>query len=346
MRYRWGSNMDECKLVLLGFGAVGQGVAHAIAMKKEMINEKFGVNLKIVAAGDSSSSAICADGLDEELLLKTKEETGKLKNYPEYGSDISGIDILDSVEYDCLIEATPTNIVDAEPAKSLTLKAFADGKDVVTSNKGHLALFYKEIIAAQKEAGVDFKFEASVGGAMPIINLCQETLASCGISSIKGILNGTTNYILSRMTTEGMTYENTLAESQQLGIAETDPTQDVEGIDAACKVVILANSVLGIDATYSDVEVRGISDVSLEAINLAKEEGYYVKLIGEVSKKQLKVSPRLVKKNSPFAIDGTLNLATVTTDLADDITVMGKGAGSLETASAMLTDLINIIRNK
>ena len=338
--------MDECKIVLIGFGAVGQGVARAISMKKEMINEKFGINLKIVAAGDSSSSAICQDGLDEELLLKTKEESGKLGNYPEYGSDISGIDILDAVEYDCMIEATPTNIVDAEPAKSLTLKAFSQGKDVVTSNKGHLALFYKEIIEAKEKAGVDFKFEASVGGAMPIINLCQETLASCGISSIKGILNGTTNYILSRMTSEGMSYENTLAESQQLGIAETDPTQDVEGIDAACKVVILANSVLGIDATYDDVEVRGISDVSLEAINLAKEEGYYVKLIGEVSKKQLKVSPRLVKKNSPFAIDGTLNLATVTTDLADDITVMGKGAGSLETASAMLTDLINIIKNK
>ena len=228
-----------------------------------------------------------------------------------------------------MIEATPTNIKDAEPAKSLTLKAFADGKDVVTSNKGHLALFYKKLIEAKEAAGVDFKFEASVGGAMPIINLCQET-----------------NYILSRMTTEGMSYENTLAEAQQLGIAETDPTQDVEGIDAACKVVILANSVLGIDATYADVDVRGISDVSLDAIELAKEEGYYVKLIGEVSEKQLKVSPRLVKKNSPFAIDGTLNLANVTTDLADDITVMGKGAGSLETASAMLTDLINIIKNK
>ena len=314
--------MDECKLILMGFGAVGKGVAKAISLKKEMINEKYGITLKVVAAADSSTSAICQDGLDEELLLKTKEESGKLANYPEYGSDKSGIEVLDAVDYDVLIEATPTNIKDAEPAKSLTLKAFADGKDVVTSNKG------------------------SVGGAMPIINLCQETLASCGISSIKGILNGTTNYILSRMTTEGMSYENTLAEAQQLGIAETDPTQDVEGIDAACKVVILANSVLGIDATYADVDVRGISDVSLDAIELAKEEGYYVKLIGEVSEKQLKVSPRLVKKNSPFAIDGTLNLANVTTDLADDITVMGKGAGSLETASAMLTDLINIIKNK
>ncbi|WP_297983460.1 homoserine dehydrogenase [uncultured Methanobrevibacter sp.] len=338
--------MDECKLIILGFGAVGQGVANAIALKKEMIKDKFGVSLKIVAAADSSTSAICEDGLDEELLVQTKNETGKLINYPEYGSEIAGIEVLDAVDYDMLIEVTPTNIVDAEPAKSLTLKAFADGKDVVTSNKGHLALFYKEIIEAQKEAGVEFKFEASVGGAMPIINLCQETLASCGISSIKGILNGTTNYILSRMTSEGMSYENVLRESQELGIAETDPTQDVEGIDAACKVVILANSVLGIDATYDDVEVRGISNVSLEAIDLAKEEGYYVKLIGEVSENKLKVSPRLVKKSSQFAIDGTLNLATVTTDLADDVTVMGKGAGSLETASAMLTDVINIIKNK
>ena len=338
--------MDECKVILIGFGAVGKGVANAIKLKKEMIKEKFGFDIKIVAAADSSTSAICQDGLDEELLLKTKEETGRLGNYPEYGSDLSGIEVMDSVEYDVLIEATPTNIKDAEPAKSLTLKAFEQGKDVVTSNKGHLALFYKELIEAKEAAGVDFKFEASVGGAMPIINLCQETLAGCGISSIKGILNGTTNYILSRMTTEGMTYENTLEEAQQLGIAETDPTQDVEGIDAACKVVILANSVLGIDATFDDVEVRGISQVSLDAINLAKEEGYYVKLIGEVSEKQLKVSPRIVKKNSPFAIGGTLNLANVTTDLADDITVMGKGAGSLETASAMLTDLINIIKNK
>ena len=338
--------MDECKIVIIGFGAVGKGVAKAISLKKDMINEKFGISLKVVAAADSSTSAICQDGLDEELLLKTKEETGRLGNYPDYGSDLSGIDVLDAVDYDVMIEATPTNIKDAEPAKSLTLKAFADGKDVVTSNKGHLALFYKELIEAKEAAGVDFKFEASVGGAMPIINLCQENLAGYGVTSIKGILNGTTNYILSRMTTEGMTYENTLEEAQQLGIAETDPTQDVEGIDAACKVVILANSVLGIDATYDDVEVRGISDVSLEAIDLAKEEGYFVKLIGEVSEKQLKVSPRLVKKNSPFAIDGTLNLANVSTELADDITVMGKGAGSLETASAMLSDLISIIKNK
>ena len=115
--------MDECKIILMGFGAVGKGVANAISMKKDMISEKYGITLKLVAAADSSTSAICLDGLDEELLLKTKEETGKLANYPEYGSEISGIDVLDAVDYDVLIEATPTNIKDAEPAKSLTLKA-------------------------------------------------------------------------------------------------------------------------------------------------------------------------------------------------------------------------------
>ena len=338
--------MSEFKICLIGFGVVGQGVAKAINMKKQSIQEKYGKTLKIVAVSDSSSSAISANGLDEELLLKTKNDFGKLDKYTQYGKDISGVDALNSVDYDCLIEATPTNIENGEPAKTLALKAFKAKKDVVTSNKGHLALFYKELISEANSNNVQFKFEASVGGAMPIINFADETLPSSKIKSIIGILNGTTNYILSRMTSEGSSYLNTLEESQQLGIAETDPTQDVEGIDAACKTVILANSVLGIDATYNDVEVVGISKITSGAIDLAKKEGYLIKLIAEVSSDALKVSPRLVKKNSPYAVEGTLNMATLKTDLADEITVVGKGAGSLETASAMLTDLINIIKTK
>ena len=338
--------MDECKVIIMGFGAVGQGVARAISMKKDLIKEKTGVVVKVVAAADSSSSAISQDGLDEELLVEIKNKEGKLSAYPEFGSDKSGEDVLDAVEYDCLIEATPTNIVDAEPAFSLTLKAFSQGKDVVTSNKGHLALKFREVVGAAKEAGVEFKYEASVGGAMPIINFTKETLASCGIKSIVGILNGTTNYILSRMTSEGSAYDVTLKESQELGIAETDPTQDVEGIDAACKTVILANSLLGIDATYSDVKVEGISKINSQAIELAKKDNYLIKLIAEVSPNNLQVSPRLVKVGSSYDVSGTLNMATIKTDLAGEVTVMGLGAGSLETASAMLTDLISILKNK
>ena len=338
--------MDECKIILMGFGSVGQGVAKSLSLKKDLIKQKTGVSVKIVAAADSSTSAICEDGLDEELLIKTKTEKGKLSEYPEYGSNINNLDVLDAVDYDCLIEATPTNIVDAEPALSLTLKAFKQGKDVVTSNKGHLALKFKEVVSAAEDAGVEFKYEASVGGAMPIINFTKDTLASCEIKSIIGILNGTTNYILSRMTSEGSAYEVILKESQELGIAETDPTQDVEGIDAACKTVILANSLLGIDATYGDVKVKGISDINSQAIELALKDDYLIKLIAEVSPNNLQVSPRLVKKGSSYDVSGTLNMATIHTDLAGEVSVIGLGAGSLETASAMLTDLISILKNK
>lgn len=338
--------MNECKVIIMGFGAVGQGVANAISLKKDMIKQEHNVEVKVVAAADSSSSAICADGLDEQLLVSVKNDNGSLASYPEYGSDVCGIDVLDSVEYDCLIEATPTNIEDGEPALSLTLKAFEEGKDVVTSNKGHLALFFKDVVSAAEKNNVQFRYEATVGGAMPIINFVKDTLSSCKISSIEGILNGTTNYILSRMTSVGSSYKDILHESQELGIAETDPTQDVEGIDAACKTVILANSLLGIDATYSDVDVEGISNITSQAIELAKKDGYLIKLIAEVSPDNLKVSPRLVKQGSSYDVNGTLNMATVHTDLAGDVTVVGLGAGSLETASAMLTDLISILKNK
>ena len=140
--------MDECKVIIMGFGSVGQGVANALSMKKDLIKDKTGVSVKVVAAADSSSSAISQDGLDEELLVKTKKEEGKLAAYPEFGSDKSGLDVLDAVEYDCLIEATPTNIVDAQPALSLTLKASEQGNDLLTSNNRHLSLKFKEIVGA------------------------------------------------------------------------------------------------------------------------------------------------------------------------------------------------------
>ena len=338
--------MKDLKLCIMGFGAVGQGLAKVVSLKRESIKKDYNVNLKIVSVADSSTSAICEDGLDEKKLIDIKKETGKVGNYPEYGSNISGLDVLDACDFDVLMEATPTNIKDAEPARSLTLKAFNMGKDVVTSNKGHLALNFKELMDSAKENNVLFKFEASVGGTMPIINLAQETLPAKEIKSIVGILNGTTNYILSRMTSEGTSYEDTLKESQQLGIAETDPTQDVMGIDAACKTVILANALLGIPATYNDVKVKGISEITSEAISLAGKEGYLIKLIAEISPNNLEVSPRLVRKGSVYDINGTLNMANLKTDLSGDVTVMGIGAGSVETAAAMLTDLIHVIREK
>ncbi len=331
------------KIVILGFGAVGQGVARVISIKREYLLDKYGLHLDIVATADRSGAAVSEEGLDPDLLLKTKTENGKLSQYPDYGVEgLSGLEILDKVEYDCLVEVTPTNIEDGEPALSHMLKALKNGKDVVTSNKGPLALSFTQLSDAAEKTGANFKYEASVGGAMPIINLAHDTLAGSDIESVYGILNGTTNYILSRMAKEGSSYEQTLNEARELGIAETDPSQDVDGWDAACKIVILANSVLNLESTLKDVKVEGISQITPEAMALAKKEGYLIKLIGEASQDVLEVSPRLVREGSPFAVEGTLNVATLNTDLAEDVTVVGKGAGSIETASAILSDLLNI----
>lgn len=331
------------KICIFGFGAVGKGVARVFSMKKDEIKEKYGVDLIITAVADTSGAAICDEGLDPDLLLNTKGKTGKISDYPQYGiSGISNLEVLDKADYDCLVEVTPTDIEDGEPARSHILKAFSNGKDVVTSNKGPLALSFKELVNAAKDGGVQFKFEASVGGAMPIINFAHETLCGNNIKSVLGILNGTTNYILSRMAKEGSSYEQILKESQELGIAEANPAQDVEGLDAACKVVILANSLMNMDVSLKDVEITGISKITPESISLAQKEGYLIKLIGEVSPDTLEVGPRLVMEGSPFAVEGTLNVATLKTDLAEDVTVAGKGAGPIETASAILSDILSL----
>ena len=331
------------KLCIIGFGAVGKGVSRVVSIKKEMLLEKYGLDISIVAVTDRSGAAINPDGLDVELLIETKEKTGKISDYPEYGvPDITSVQVMDDIDYDCLIEVSPTNIDDGEPARTHMLNAMKDGKDVVTSNKGPLSLNFRELTRAADSKNAQFKYEASVGGAMPIINFAHETLAGNNITSVLGILNGTCNYILSRMANEGSSYLQTLNEAQELGIAETDPTQDVDGIDAACKIVILANSVLNMDVTLKDVRIEGISKITPESIALAKKEGLLIKLIGVASHDNLEVSPRLVREGSPFAVDGTLNVATLRTDLADDVTVVGKGAGSIETASAILSDIISV----
>lgn len=335
--------VNKMRLCVLGFGAVGQGLAKVITMKHDELIERYGLDLVITAIADSSGAAICSSGLDPQLALDIKEETGKISSYPDYGvDDIDGLGVLDEAEYDCLVEATPTNIDDGEPTQSNILKAMNDKKNVVTSNKGSLALNFKTLIETARENNVKFRFEASVGGTMPVINLARESLAGNKIHSVQGILNGTTNYILSRMANEGTEYEPTLKEAQELGIAETNPYQDVEGLDAACKIVIIANSLMGWDVTLDDVSLHGISDISSNAVKLALKDGYLIKLVAEANDGKLTVSPMLVKQGSPFAVNGTLNVITLKTDLSEDVTVVGVGAGSIETASALLSDIISI----
>ncbi len=331
--------MKTVRISIIGFGAVGQGVARAILSKNEYLHNQ-GIDLRVVAISDSKGSEINNRGIDLEDALERKKQNGTVAKDKE-----SALDIIRNLEHDIVVEATPTNINDGEPGSGNMLAAFNSGRHVVTSNKGPLALRFSELRETAEDNGVMFRYEATVGGAVPIFNLVHEALAGNRVIGIEGILNGTTNYILTRMAEERLPYELVLKEAQELGIAEADPTYDIEGIDSACKLVIIANSIFGEGATYRDVEVTGITKITPEALELASKNNYVVKLVCEAGNGTLTVAPRLVPKRHPLAVGGTLNVASILTDLAGRITISGKGAGSMETASSILSDILYIVRN-
>ena len=326
---------ETVRVTIIGFGYVGRGVAEVIKRKHDAIARKHGIALKIVGIADLKGSIVNENGVSEGEIMNLR--TGKnLK-------DISSLDLIKEVEHEVMVETTPTNVDNGEPGLTHVLTALESDRHVVTSNKGPIALEYKRVTELAAKRGKELRFEASVGGAMPLISLVSENLAGNGVISIEGILNGTCNYILTRMAEEKLPYEHVLKEAQGLGIAEADPSKDIEGIDTAVKLVILANSIFDMNAAYKDVEVTGITEITPEALKLADDEGYVIKLIGEVDNdSSLKVAPRLVPKGNPLNVGGTLNVATIKTDLAGEITVIGKGAGPIEAASAILSDIIGI----
>lgn len=329
------------RIVIAGFGTVGQGLAEVLMLRKDFFKERYGKEVVIVCAMDSTTYVSDLSGLDPKALLEKKRTTGKVGTQTYQDS----LKVIDSVDYDLLVEVSPTDVKTGGVGLINIRHALESKKDVITVNKGPLALKFCELISLAKKNGCKFRFEGSVGGAMPIINLCHENLVGENISSIRGILNGTCNFILSKMD-NGQSFEQALKEAQQMGYAETDPTNDIEGYDSACKVVILANSLFNRNVTFSDVNITGITSVTSEAISLAASQNMVIRLIGEVSKDRLEVSPRLIPKGHPLSITGTLNAAQIVTDLAGPITISGRGAGKIETASAILSDLISIMDDR
>lgn len=329
------------RILISGFGTVGQGFAEVIQLRKDFFEERYGEEISVVCVMDSSTYVTDQSGLSLKELLERKQKTKKVGTSAYRDS----LEVMDSTDYDLLVEVSPTDIQTGGVGLKNIKHALESKKDVITVNKGPLALKFDDLMSLAKKNGCNFRFEGSVGGAMPIINLCHESLVGENITSIRGILNGTCNFILSKMD-NGQSFEQALKEAQQMGYAETDPANDIEGYDSACKVVILANSVFGRNVTFSDVNITGITSVSSEAISLAATQNMVIRLIGEVSKDKLEVSPRLVPKGHPLSITGTLNAAQVMTDLAGPITISGRGAGRIETASAILSDLISIMDDR
>ncbi|ENN96154.1 homoserine dehydrogenase [Methanocaldococcus villosus KIN24-T80] len=325
------------RIIIIGFGVIGRGLAKVLYKKREFLRKNYG-DFNVVAIADRSG-AIIGEDIDLKRAIEVKEKSGKIINYP--GIEKSSLEVIKDVDADVVVEVTPSNLDTGEPARTHIIESFKHGKHVVTANKGPLALYFKELMETAKRYNKIFKFEASVGGAMPIINLAKETLAGNKIISIRGILNGTTNYILTKME-EGLDFETVLKEAKELGIAETNPYQDISGLDTAAKIVILANAIMGLNKTIKDVKVRGIEKITPEALFLANKRGYTIKLIGEIVNGYLIVEPKLIPINSPLNVKGTLNVAMFETDLAKEVVVVGRGAGAEETASAILSDLISI----
>ncbi|MBQ4369356.1 MAG: homoserine dehydrogenase [Candidatus Methanomethylophilus sp.] len=326
------------RVFLSGFGTVGQGFAEVIKRRRDFFEDKYGEQPVVVGVIDSKTFAVDQKGLDLDRLVARKQEKKGVSD-ETYADPLA---VMDSVNYDLLIEVSPTDVETGGTGLKTIRHALECGKDVITVNKGPLALHFHDLIALAKKNGCKFRFEGSVGGAMPIINLCHENLKGEKISSIRGIFNGTCNYILSKMD-NGQPFEQALKEAQQLGYAETDPTNDVEGYDAATKVVILANSVFHRDVSFKDVKITGITGITPDAIAQAKSHNMVIRLVGEITETRLEVAPRLIPIGHPLSISGTLNIAQIDADLAGPITITGRGAGKIETASAILSDLIAIM---
>jgi homoserine dehydrogenase len=314
--------MSGRRLAVLGAGAVGRSVVNLAA--------EYGHS--VVAVADSHSAAVDEAGLDAAAVLDRKDRTGDVGDAdPEAAL---------AADYDVLVEATPTTLGDAEPGFSHVKAALESDRHAVLANKGPVAERYADLRALERESEGRVLFEATVGGAIPVLS----TIADYGarhITAARGVLNGTANFVLSRMAAEGLGYEHVLAEAQDLGVAEADPSFDVEGTDAALKCVILAN-VLGDDErtyTLADAEVEGITTVSGSALQLAAEDGRTVRLIGEATTEGVRVGPRLVPQHDPLAVTGTRNIVQLDTTNAGRLNIGGRGAGGPETATAVLSDV-------
>ncbi len=340
------------KLAFIGFGTVGQGLAEILRDKGDELQAQYGFEAQVVAISDSIKGAIYhPDGLDINIALTTVQETGSLNDYPDAPGLVRGWDSLTTIREgneDTVVEVAWTDLETGEPAISHVRAAFETGKNVVTSNKGPAALAYHELEKMAEANGVEWGIEGTVMAGTPALRLAQTALAGCHISEVRGILNGTTNFILTKMEDEA-TYEEALAEAQRLGYAEADPTADVEGHDALGKLLILSAVVMDTPLTWEQVSCQGISGLTLDDVVRARSEGERWKLVAQLRRVgegvEASVGPQAIPASAPLAgVNGATNAITFVTNLLGEVTLVGPGAGRRETGFALLADLLDISR--
>ena len=320
--------MKQINIGLLGCGTVGTGVAKLLIENKDLLTARLGADLNLKWVADIDI------------------ETDRGIQFPAGVLTTDAQKVLNDPEIDMVIEMIGGEGI----AKDLMLQAINNGKHIVTANKALLAAHGNELFAAAARKGVDLAFEASVGGCMPTIKSMRESLVGNHIKSMSGILNGTCNYILSKIEDEGISFKDALAEAQRQGYAEADPTLDVGGFDTAHKIAILAALAYGMEINLKDVYIEGISRITPLDIEFARQFGYRIKLLAiskiQDNKVEARVHPTMLPlKNLLASISGTVNAITISGDAVGDILLYGHGAGMMPTASAVVSDIVDIARN-
>jgi len=331
------------RIILAGFGTVGQALAKVLTQDTKRIVQSYGFQPQVTTIVDSQGSCRDEKGVDLSLALKTKEKHGTIAKYPGSGRRSNdSARIISESDAEVVVETTPTNFKNGEPGLSNIKTALSTRKHVVTTNKGPLALAMPALIELARHRNRQLRFSGTVGGGTPFLDFAAECMPGERIARIKGILNGTTNYILTRMENSSLTFQKALVEAQKKGYAEKDPTNDVEGFDTAAKIVIMANWILAKSFSLRDIDITGISKITPQKLREAQASGAKVKLIGRIEESSASVGPEEIRADDPTCVPGTLNALTFSTEHAGDITLIGPGAGGERTASAIVRDLVSI----
>jgi homoserine dehydrogenase len=336
-------------LGLIGFGNVGQGLAQILKESHDQYEKELGLDLRITAITDPIKGSVsAADGLDPLVLLETVKAGKSLDTLPGGKPGWDALSMIHESNTNVIVEMSYTDLKTGQPATDHVREAFKNKKHAVTTNKGPVALHFAELEELARINGVQFGVEGSVMSGTPCLRLGRELLAPAHIKRVMGIFNGTTNFILTQME-NGMTYADALAEAQKLGYAEADPTGDVEGFDAAGKVVILARLLMHTTISMADVNRTGITQLTVEDISSAKAAGERWKLIGSLEFKDgtlaASVKPQRLPVTHPLAsVSGATNAIHYTTDYLGEVTLIGPGAGRLPTGYAVLEDILAIYR--
>ena len=264
----------QVRYLLMGLGNVGRRFLELVERKRDTLEQGLGLELVMVGAADRSGAAMCPGGLDPREVVQLKAKGQGAADYPEWGRPgLSALEMIQSADdaYDCrlLLDATPANLTDGQPGLGCIEEALLRGMYVVTANKAPLVLAFPRLLGLARTRGVRLCFDATVAGGLPAVNLGQRDLAAAHIHRLEGVVNLTTNYILTRMGEEKCSYDAALKEAQEMGIAETDPTLDVEGYDTRNKLVLITNTLMNQTFSLEDVDVKGITDVNLEDIDEA-----------------------------------------------------------------------------